>query len=73
MANQLIRQRLLDRLEHPAVGLKLYFAQPHLSTDNAVGIAMLAAYLDQVTGGGGKVTEEPRVPFRVSPVTSKII
>jgi N6-L-threonylcarbamoyladenine synthase len=46
MANKLIRQRLLDRLEHPAVGLKLYFAEPHLSTDNAVGIAMLAAYLN---------------------------
>lgn len=45
MANTLIRQRLLDRLEHPAVGLKLYFAEPHLSTDNAIGIAMLAAYL----------------------------
>ncbi len=47
MANTLIRQRLLDRLEHPAVGLKLYFAEPHLSTDNAVGIAMLAACLGQ--------------------------
>lgn len=47
MANSLIRQRLLDRLEHPAVGLKLYFADPHLSTDNAVGIAMLAAFLDK--------------------------
>lgn len=47
MANTLIRQRLRDRLEHPAVGLKLYFADPHLSTDNAVGIAMLAAYLSQ--------------------------
>jgi len=60
MANTLIRQRLLDRLEHPAVGLKLYFAEPHLSTDNAVGIAMLAAYLGQgvtrVTGDGSSVT-----------------
>ncbi len=47
MANRLIRQRLRERLEHPAVGLKLYFAAPGLSTDNAVGIAMLAAYLSQ--------------------------
>ncbi|MGS0764040.1 Kae1-like domain-containing protein [Syntrophomonas curvata] len=47
MANGFIRQRLLERLEHPAVGLKLYFADPCLSTDNAVGIAMLAAYLSQ--------------------------
>ncbi|MGI5911712.1 MAG: peptidase M22 [Syntrophomonadaceae bacterium] len=46
MANTLIRKRLINRLEHPAVGLKLYFAEPALSTDNAVGIAMLAAYLD---------------------------
>jgi len=47
MANFLIRQRLLDRLEHPAVGLKLYFAEPALSADNAVGVAMLAARLSQ--------------------------
>lgn len=44
MANSLIRERLLERLEHPAVGLKLYFADPHLSTDNAVGVAMLASF-----------------------------
>jgi len=34
-------------LEHPAVGLKLHFAEPSLSTDNAVGVAMLAAYLSE--------------------------
>ncbi|HHV16088.1 MAG TPA: peptidase M22 [Gelria sp.] len=54
MANSLIRQRLLDRLEHPAVGLKLYFAEPHLSTDNAVGVAMLAACLEQRGNEHGK-------------------
>lgn len=43
MANRLIRQRLVERLEHPAVGLRLHFAAPRLSTDNAVGVAMLAA------------------------------
>lgn len=48
MANSLIRQRLRDRLEHPAVGLKLYFADPHLSTDNATGIAMLGAYINKI-------------------------
>lgn len=47
MANSLIKERLLERLEHPAVGLKLYFAPPALSTDNAVGVAMAAAYLSQ--------------------------
>jgi len=30
-----------------AVGLKLHFAEPSLSTDNAVGVAMLAAYLSE--------------------------
>lgn len=45
MANSLIRERLHKRLEHPAVGLKLYFANPALSTDNAAGTALLASYL----------------------------
>lgn len=43
MANNLIAQRLRNRLEHPAVGARLHFAPPGLSTDNAVGTAMLAA------------------------------
>lgn len=47
MANSLIRRRLEERLEHPAVGLKLYFAEPRLSVDNAVGVAMAAAYLSR--------------------------
>ncbi|HZJ84525.1 MAG TPA: peptidase M22 [Syntrophomonadaceae bacterium] len=46
MANALIRQRLINRLEHPAVGIKLFFARPELSTDNAVGVALLAMLLD---------------------------
>ncbi|MDK2855765.1 MAG: hypothetical protein PWQ41_429 [Bacillota bacterium] len=40
-SNSLIRERLVERLEHPAVGARLFFAPPHLSTDNAVGIARL--------------------------------
>lgn len=40
-SNSLIRERLIERLEHPAVGARLFFAPPHLSTDNAVGIARL--------------------------------
>lgn len=40
-ANQWIRHRLKERLEHPAVGLRLAFAQPAYSTDNAVGTALL--------------------------------
>lgn len=39
--NTLIRERLIERLEHPAVGARLFFAPPHLSTDNAVGVACL--------------------------------
>lgn len=45
MANRLIRERLQQRLEHPSAGLKLYFADPALASDNAVGVAMLAAEL----------------------------
>lgn len=40
-SNQFIRLRLHHRLEHPAVGLKLYFASPDWSSDNAVGTAFL--------------------------------
>lgn len=47
MANSLIKKRLMERLEHPAVGIKLYFAEPHLSTDNAVGVALLGMLLDE--------------------------
>lgn len=47
MANGIIRERLLKRLEHPAVGMKLYFAAPALSTDNAAGVALLGSYLAQ--------------------------
>lgn len=47
MANSLIRKRLEERLQHPAVGLKLYWAEPRLSTDNAGGVAMAAAYLSR--------------------------
>ncbi|MGM0471556.1 MAG: O-sialoglycoprotein endopeptidase [Bacillota bacterium] len=40
-ANQYLRQRLKKRLEHPALGGKLFFAQPQFSSDNAVGVAAL--------------------------------
>ncbi len=40
-ANQYLRQRLIARLEHPAVGARLFFAEPRLSTDNAVGVAQI--------------------------------
>ncbi len=42
-ANRYLRDRLRHKLEHPAVGAHLYFASPELSSDNAVGIAFLAA------------------------------
>ena len=45
MANSIIKEHLLHRLEHPAVGLKLYFAHPRLCSDNAIGVARLAAML----------------------------
>ncbi len=40
-ANSYIRERLKQRLEHPAVGAVLAIAQPQYSTDNAVGVALL--------------------------------
>ncbi|MFD2170900.1 O-sialoglycoprotein endopeptidase [Tumebacillus lipolyticus] len=40
-ANLYIRERLIKRLEHRAVGAKLYFALPNYSTDNAFGVARL--------------------------------
>jgi len=40
-ANQYVRERLIKRLEHPAVGMKLYFCDPVYSGDNAYGVAML--------------------------------
>lgn len=47
MANSIIKEHLLRRLEHPVVGLKLYFAHPRLCSDNAIGVARLAAILYQ--------------------------
>jgi len=41
-SNQILRVRLRERLEHPAVGARLAFAQPRFSTDNGVGTALLA-------------------------------
>ncbi|MGE7270230.1 O-sialoglycoprotein endopeptidase [Brevibacillus panacihumi] len=40
-ANQYMRERLIKRLEHPAVKAKLYFCDPVYSGDNAYGVAML--------------------------------
>ncbi|ATW24032.1 O-sialoglycoprotein endopeptidase [Candidatus Formimonas warabiya] len=40
-SNFYIRTWLKNRLEHPAVGARLYFAEPRFSTDNAVGVAQL--------------------------------
>ena len=40
-ANTYIRERLKKRLEHKAVGAKLYFAAPEYSSDNAVGTALI--------------------------------
>jgi N6-L-threonylcarbamoyladenine synthase len=47
MANSIIKERLRSRLEHQAVGIKLFFAEPLLSSDNAVGVALLASDLER--------------------------
>jgi len=40
-ANQYIRERLIKRLEHPAVKARLTFCDPAYTGDNAYGVAML--------------------------------
>ncbi|WP_258359212.1 O-sialoglycoprotein endopeptidase [Moorella sulfitireducens (nom. illeg.)] len=40
-ANDYLRRRLRHRLEHRAIGAKLYFAAPEHSADNAIGVALL--------------------------------
>lgn len=40
-ANTYLRSRLRRRLEHRAVGARLYFADSQHSTDNAIGVALL--------------------------------
>lgn len=41
-ANQYIREHLIKRLEHRAVGASLFFPHPKYSSDNAVGISIIA-------------------------------
>ncbi len=41
-ANKILRDYLREKLEHPKFGARLFFADPHLSTDNAVGVAVAA-------------------------------
>jgi len=41
-SNARIKERLLKRLEHKAVGMKLHFAAPEASRDSAIGCAVLA-------------------------------
>ena len=40
-ANQYIKSRMQERLEHRAIGCTLYFAQPEYSGDNAFGVATI--------------------------------
>jgi len=40
-ANRCIRERLGERLQHKAVGARVYFASRELSGDNAAGVALL--------------------------------
>lgn len=45
IANAYLRKRLSKRLEHPAVGARLFFADPAYSSDNAVGVSLIARSL----------------------------
>jgi len=50
-SNRILRNRLVERLEHAAVGARLSFAQPQFSSDNAVGTALLARENHRIAGG----------------------
>jgi N6-L-threonylcarbamoyladenine synthase len=54
-ANRYLRQRLRHRLQHRAVGASLHFAAPEHSSDNAIGIALLAREA-AMTGQGSNDT-----------------
>lgn len=41
VANRWMRNRLKQRLEHPAVGARCYFSAPEYSGDNACGVALV--------------------------------
>jgi N6-L-threonylcarbamoyladenine synthase len=41
-SNGILRERLRSKLEHPAVGARLSFAEARYSSDNAVGTAVIA-------------------------------
>lgn len=41
-SNAYIRERLRKRLEHKAVGARLYFPEPRFCSDNAVGVGLIA-------------------------------
>lgn len=43
-ANQYLRQRLNNRLAHPAVGARLIYPEPVYSSDNAVGVGVIAQH-----------------------------
>ncbi len=60
MANSVIKERLRTRLEHPAVGLKLYFASPGLSSDNAVGVALASSFIFRMKEDGDRKPEGGR-------------
>lgn len=52
-ANGILRRRLAYRLEHPAVGARLYWADPRYAVDNAVGVALLARAAHGAATAGG--------------------
>ncbi|MDR1159800.1 MAG: peptidase M22 [Syntrophomonadaceae bacterium] len=52
MSNQIVKERLRDRLENAPRGFELYFAEPGLCGDNAVGTARMAAVMAEINERG---------------------
>lgn len=45
-ANTFLKVKLTEKLGHPSLGAELYFAANRYSSDNAVGVALMGAYLE---------------------------
>lgn len=55
-ANRLIRRRLINSLEQPQIGGRVFFGNPGLSGDNAVGVAYIGRTLLGANTGAGTST-----------------
>ncbi|ADG82563.1 tRNA (adenosine(37)-N6)-threonylcarbamoyltransferase complex transferase subunit TsaD [Thermincola potens] len=65
-ANYYIRSRLRERLEHRAVGARLFFAEPSMSSDNAVGVAAIGLRKLKASPGGETGSYPTRIKDKIT-------